>query len=150
MASYHRTHLLLGILHGATLLIGAAFVCVNFVFFPPYFAGWGEVTQSRTISGWVINRLEPHSRVEVQLYIDNGFVAHGVAGLPRPDVVKAGWAQDARCGYSFPIPPLATGDHEAHVYAVNKVGDGAYLTLQVAGNPLRFYVDPDGLIRPLN
>jgi hypothetical protein len=148
MADYIRTHLTLGLLLGVTLLIGAAIIYLYYVFFPPHFTGWGEVTQTRTISGWVINRGERHKPVEVQLYIDNGFVAHGVAELPRPDVAKAGWTQDPRCGYSFPLPGLATGDHEAHVYAVHKVGDGSYITLQVTGRPLRFYVDTNGAVRP--
>ena len=150
MVGYIRTHLTLGILLGVTLLSGAGSVYLNYVVFPPHFSGWGEVTRSRTISGWVISRGEPHKPVEVQLYIDNGFAAHGVAELPRPDVVKAGWTQGPRCGYSFPIPPLATGDHEARVYAVHKVGADSYLTLQVTGNPLRFYVDANGVVRPSN
>lgn len=150
MADYIRTHLTLGILLGVTLLIGAAIVYLNYVFFPPHFTGWGEVTQARTISGWVINRGERHKPVEVQLYIDNGFVAHVVAELPRPDVVKAGWTQDPRSGYSFPLPALTTGNHEAHVYTVHKVGDRSYITLQVTGNPLRFYVDANGAVRPLD
>ena len=148
MADHIRTHLTLGVLLGATLLVGAASVYLNYVVFPPHFSGWGEVTGGRAITGWVINRGEPHKPVEVQLYIDNGFVAHGVAELPRPDVVEAGWTRDPRCGYSFPIPRLATGDHEARVYAVHKVGVGSYLTLQTAGAPLRFYVDADGMVGP--
>ncbi len=76
-------------------------------------------------------------------------MAGAPADLPRPDVVAAGFARDPRCGYNFPVPRLAAGDHEARVYVVHKVGSGAYRTLQLTGNLLRFAVDADGKVRAL-
>jgi hypothetical protein len=148
MARQLRTHLLIGIPLAATLFIGAASVYVHYVFFPPRFSGWGEVTAGRSISGWVVDRAGAEGPVEVQLYVDDRFAARGLADLPRPDVAEAGWTKDARCGYSFGVPSLAVGEHEARVYAVHKVGDGTHVTLQTTGNPLRFRVDSDGSVRP--
>lgn len=148
MLRHLKTHLLIGIPLAAALLLGAASVYLYYVFFPPRFAGWGEVTAAaRSISGWVVERGAAPGPVEVQLYVDDRFVAHAVADLPRPDVAKAGWAKDVRCGYSFRVPPLAAGEHEARVYVVHRVG-GAHVTLQATGNPIRFRVGADGTVRP--
>jgi hypothetical protein len=150
MARHLRTHLLIGIPLAATLLVGAASVYLYYVFFPPRFSGWGEVTAGRSISGWVVDRAGAGGPVEVQLYVDERFAAHRLADLPRPDVAGAGWTKDPRCGYSFGVPSLAVGEHEARVYAVHKVGGGAHVTLQATGHPLRFRVDSDGAVRPLD
>jgi hypothetical protein len=149
MARQLKTHLLIGIPLAATLLLGAGAVYLHHVFFPTRFSGWGEVTAGRTISGWVVDRAGPLGPVEVQLYIDDRFAAHGLADLPRPDVSAAGWTKDARCGYDFKVPRLAAGEHEARVYAVHRVGGGGtHVTLQATGNPLRFRVGADGSVRP--
>jgi hypothetical protein len=121
--------------------MAAVFVGFRSVFFPPSFRGWGEVTADRMIAGWMINKGAPSARVEVQLYIDDRFVAAAIADLPRPDVVAAGYTQDPRCGYRFKIPPLAPGTHEGRIYALHKIGTGTYRTLQLTGNPLHFSVD---------
>jgi hypothetical protein len=121
----------------------------NFVYFPPGFTGWGEITSDRTISGWAINRRDATKRVEVQVYIDDQFVAYGVAELPRPDVVQAGWTNDPRCGYRFVIPALSPGEHVARIYAQSRVRDGNYVTLQMTGNPIKFIVNADGSIPPV-
>lgn len=151
MARQLGTHLLIGIPLAAALSLGAASVYLHYVFFPPRFRGWGEVAAARrSISGWVVDRAGPKGPVEVQLYIDDRFVAQGVAELPRPDVAEAGWARDDRCGYSFKVPALSVGEHEARVYAVHRVGGGAHVTLQTTGNPLRFRVESDGAVRPVD
>lgn len=148
MTRHLKTHLLIGIPLAAALVLGAASVCVHYVFFPPRFSGWGEVAEAaRSISGWVVNRGGASGPVEVQLYIDDRFVAQGLADLPRPDVAAAGWAKDDRCGYSFKVPPLSIGEHEARVYAVHRIGGGSHVTLQTTGNPLRFRVEAGGAVR---
>lgn len=143
-----RLHLVLGILIAITLAILAISLYWNFAFFPPGFTGWGEVTRDQTIAGWAIHRGNPSDRVEVQLYIDDQFVADAVAELPRPDVVQAGWTSDPHCGYVFTLPMLSAGEHEARVYAVSRVRNGNYVTLQMTGNPLRFSVNAVGSASP--
>jgi len=123
-----------------TLLVGAFSIGLRTIFFPPYFRGWGEVTARHTIDGWAVNEGAPYARVEVQLFIDGHLAASTHASLPRPDVLAAGFAADEWCGYSFTLPPLPAGTHEAHVYALHQVGRGSYRTLQLMGNPLKFDV----------
>ena len=144
-----RLHLVLGILIATTLAILAISVYWNFAFFPPGFTGWGELTRDQTIAGWAIQRNDPSKRVEVQLYIDDQFAGDAIAELPRPDVVQAGWTSDPRCGYSFTLPTLSVGNHEARVYALSRVRNGNYVTLQMTGNPLRFSVNADKTVTPI-
>lgn len=135
-----------------TLAVGAHAVWAEYAHFPPHFRGFGEVTPRGEIAGWAVNAARPGERVEVQLYVDGRFLAHGLAALPRPDVVAAGRAREASCGYMFPLPPLAAGGHEARVYAMYAVeGAGDLRTLQQMGDTLHFTTGPDGrVLRPAN
>jgi hypothetical protein len=130
-----------------TLSAGAYAVWTEYTTFPPHFRGFGEVTRRGEVAGWAVDASRPAERVEVQLYVDGRFVAHGVASLPRPDVLAAGRAADENCGYSFPLPALPAGEHEARVYALHwvrfRVGP---LTLGQLGNPLRFTTGGDGRV----
>jgi hypothetical protein len=139
-----RSQKLLAVLLVTTILVGAAAVVAYTIFFPPRFRGWGEVTSDGRVAGWAVDEYERGRRVEVQLYVDGRFVAAGVAELPRPDVLEAGRSSDEWCGYSFPLPSLNAGEHEARVYATHTVGGGAYRTLILTGKPLRFTVGEDG------
>ena len=127
-----------------------ALLAVGFFFtaFPPYFHGFGEATPD-TISGWAVNNRAPWDRVEVQLFIDDRFVASGVANLSRPDVQQAGWAEDEWHGFSFPVSNTGVGVHQASVYAVHKSGGGIRRTLQLLGYPIRFSVDENGKLTDL-
>ena len=127
-----------------------ALLAVGFFFtaFPPYFHGFGEATAD-TISGWAVNSRAPWDRVEVQLFIDDQFVASAAANLSRPDVQEAGWARDEWHGFSFPVSKLSLGEHEASVYAVHESGGGMRRTLQLLGYPIRFSVDERGKLTDL-
>ena len=139
-----RIEALLAVVTAATLALGAAAVVARTVFFPPAFRGSGEVTEEGRVAGWAVVVGDPGRRVAVQLYVDGQFAGAQVAELPRADVVDAGRARDERCGYSFPLPGLAPGEHEARVYAEHAVAGGAYRTLQALGAPLRFVVGERG------
>jgi hypothetical protein len=79
--------------------------------------------------------------------VDGRFIVHGVATLPRPDVVAAGRAADESCGYSFALPALPAGEHEARVYALRRARFRAGPhTLKQLGNPLRFTTGADGRV----
>jgi len=144
---FGKTHTLLALLFGATVVCGALAVGARSLFFPPRFRGFGEVTAAGRVAGWVVDaRAAPSRPVEVRLYIDGAFAAAASADLPRPDVLAAGRARDERCGYSFALPALAAGEHEARVYAAHTVGGGAYRTLQQTGAALRFRVGEDGRV----
>ncbi len=138
------------------VLIGKSIVEVLFVSalaagffyqaFPPYFLGWGEA-KPHAIAGWAVNNAAPWDRVEVQLFIDENFIATSRANLSRPDVMQAGWTRDAWHGYAFPIPTLPAGDHEARIYAIHESGGGIRRTLQLLGYPIRFSVDEKGAVK---
>ena len=131
-----------------TLAAGAYVVWVEYRSFPPHFRGFGEVTRRGEVAGWAVDASRPDERVEVELYVDGLFVAHGVAALPRPDVVAAGRATDPDCGYRFPLPVLAEGPHEARVYALHAPGPADRRTLKQLGDPLRFDTGADGRVTP--
>ena len=120
-------------------------MAVGFYFkaFPPYFHGWGEAT-SHSISGWAVNNRAPYARVEVHLFIDGKFIGTRAADLSRPDVRAAGWSQDEWHGFSFSVPSLSEGLHEARVYTLHGSAGGARYTLQLLGDPIRFVVATDG------
>jgi hypothetical protein len=126
-----------------TLLVGTIAVVVYLNVFPPTFKGWGEiVVDTRSIAGWAVNNAEPYERVEVQLFIDDKLHDAQVAELSRPDVPAAGWAKDEWHGYNFPVSGLASGNHEARVYALHRRGER--FTLQLLGDPIRFAVSGEG------
>lgn len=144
------TKKLLYVLTSATLVVGALAVFAHWLFFPPRFRGWGEITPDASVAGWAVDRYDPSRRVEVQAYVDGELIGAGAAQLPRPDVVAAGWTSDERCGYSFPLPKLEAGEHEARVYALHEVAGGERRTLILTGEPLRFKVDESGAARKLS
>jgi hypothetical protein len=126
-----------------TFFVGTLAVVFFYTAFPPHFHGWGEATPD-AIAGWVVNRSAPWRRVELQLFVDGNFVTSGIANLPRPDVVAAGWSKDEWHGYAFAPPPLTVGIHEARVYAIHESGGGIRRTLQLVGNPIRFEFHENG------
>jgi len=136
----YSAHFLLIAAHAAALIIGATAIFYYLVFFPPVFRGWPETTPYYSVAGWVVNEAFPMQSVEVELYIDNRFIAHRMADVSRPDVFAAGRAKTDKCGFNFELPTLARGEHEAQVYAVHKVGTGDYRTLQRIGKPLQIKV----------
>ena len=136
-------HVLIGKSILETLLVGALAVFAYITILPPYFHGWGEVTETG-ISGWAVNDAEPWARVEIQLFIDGHFIAQSVANKSRPDVLVAGWSKDEWHGYVIPISALAQGTYEARVYALHHSGDGARKSLQLLGSPIPFSIDANG------
>lgn len=139
-------HVLIGKSILETLLVGALALFGFMTVLPPYFHGWGEVTD-KGISGWVVNNGAPWDRVEVQLFVDGRFVATTLANEPRPDVFAAGWSKDQWHGYAFSfssVPSLPRGLQEARVYALHDSGGGVRKSLQLVGEPLLVFVDEEG------
>jgi len=126
-----------------TILVGTIAVFSFIEMFPPYYHGWGEAT-THSIAGWVVNDAAPWDRVEVQLFIDDAFIASTFANQSRPDVKTAKWARDEWHGYEFPLATIAAGEHEARIYAVHATRDRLKRTLQLVGDPIRFRRNQDG------
>ena len=148
LPSTSLVHVLIGKSILETLLVGALAVFTFINILPPFFHGWGEVTNSG-ISGLVVNNAAPWDRVEVQLFVDGKFVATGVANESRRDVMIAGWSKDEWHGYTFPITSLRAGLHEARIFVLHDSGQGTRKSLQLVGDPISFSVDANGkLFRP--
>lgn len=130
-------------------LFVSVLVVVYFLDVFPHFHGWGEVTPV-AISGWAVNSRNPSERVEVQLFVDDKFVARTVANQSRPQVVAGGWANDEWHGFVMPLSAMSLGDHEARVYALHESGRGTRKTLQLVGHAFRFQVAADGTLRSLD
>ena len=124
-------------------------VVVYFLDVFPHFHGWGEVSP-QAISGWAVNRRYPSERVEVQLFVDDKFVAQTIASQSRPQVVAGGWAKDEWHGFLIPISGVEPGNHEARVYAIHNSGRGARKTLQLVGHAFQFQIAGDGTLKSLD
>jgi hypothetical protein len=123
------------------LFVGALAVTFYLTAFTPFFRGSLDHADARHVAGWVVNQARPQSHVEVQLYIDGRFAGNGTANLSRPDVKAAGRAEDENHGFTFDLPALPAGPHEARVYAVHVSGEGQRRTLQLVDKPLVFSVN---------
>ena len=123
------------------LLVTATAVGFYLVTTNPNLRGWLDQADQRTVSGWVVDDKEAGIRVEVQLYVDDKFVADRSAADFRPDVHQARRAADDWHGFVFTTPELPKGEHEAKVYAVYGGRSFARRTLQIIGQPLRFRVE---------
>jgi hypothetical protein len=147
LPSTNLVHVLIGKSILETLFVGSLAVIAFLSVLPPYFHGWGEVTDDG-IAGWAVDNGSPWERVEVQLFIDGKFFGTVVANQSRPDVSAAGWALDEWHGYSFIINSLNAGPHELRVYALRNSGNATRKSLQLLGTPLPFVVGTDGKLQP--
>jgi hypothetical protein len=126
------------------LFLVALAVYFSYTTFNPYFRGSIDVTDERTIEGWVVNEALPGERVEVHLYIDGHFVSRRLADAPRADVLAAGRSFDAYHGFIFDTPPLPPNKpYEARVYATHIARDGARRVLQEFDAARQFNVKAD-------
>jgi hypothetical protein len=132
------TKLLLAKLTLDLLFVAALAVYTHAVAFRPFYSGSLDYADSRSVRGWVVDRAEPASAVEVQLYVDGRFAAAARADEQRPDVFEKGFAEDERHGFVFSLGTVQPGEHEARVYAVHASRAGARRTLQQIGGSLRF------------
>lgn len=149
LPSTNLVHVLIGKSILETLFVGSLAVIAFLSVLPPYFHGWGEVTDNG-IAGWAVDDGSPWERVEVQLFIDGKFFGTVVANRSRPDVAAAGWALDEWHGYSFIVNSLNAGPHEARVYALRNSGNATRKSLQLLGTPMPFIVGTDGKLQPLS
>ncbi len=132
------THLLIGKSIAESLFVAALVVVFIHHTFNPSYRGSLDHADAHTVAGWVVDATALDTRVEVQVYLDGHYAAHGQANQPRADVRAAGRAQDEFHGYSLQLPPLPPGEHEARVYAV-QARDGRIM-LQQVDKSLRFVV----------
>jgi hypothetical protein len=128
-----------------TLFVAALVVYFSYTHFNPRLRGTLDAADARQVAGWVVDEADPGGQVEVELYIDDHFVARRRADESRPDVLAAGRAASAEHGYVFATPPLPAreGEFEARVFAVEDDGDSHRHALSQVGDALRFKVRRD-------
>jgi hypothetical protein len=134
-------HLLISKSIAEALLVTAIAVGFYFATTNRHLHGVVDHADGQAVTGWVVDEAQPAKRVEVQLFIDDRFVADAAAGEYRPDVHEASRAEDDNHGFVFQTPPLVSGDHQARVYALNGGGAATRRTLQLIGKPFRFRID---------
>src|SRR5260370_27486196 len=106
-------HLLISKSIAEALLVAAIAVGFYFATSNPDLHGVLDVSNGETVNGWAADEARPWTRVEVQLFIDNEFVADKNAAEFRPHVHSAKRAEDDWHGFVFPTPPLPATQHEA-------------------------------------
>jgi hypothetical protein len=134
-------HLLISKSIAEALLVTAIAVVFYFSTTNRHLRGVLDRADNRTVTGWVVDEQHPAKRVEVQLFIDDTFIADGAADQFRPDVHEAKRAEDDWHGFVFHTPALRAGEHEARVYAMHSSGAGGRRTLQLIGKPFRFRIE---------
>ena len=107
---FSLVHLLIGKSIIEALFV-SALVVVYFLDVFPHFHGWGEV-HPQAISGWAVNSRNPSERVEVQLFIDDTFVARTIAAETAPKAVAGGWATDEWHGFTIAMSKIGPGRHQ--------------------------------------
>ena len=123
------------------LLVTAVAVGFYFATTNRHLRGVLDQADRQTVTGWAVDEAQPATRVEVQLFIDEKFMADTMAAQFRPDVHEARRAEDDWHGFVFQTPPLPAGEHEARVYALYSSGAGTRQTLQLIGKPFRFRIE---------
>jgi hypothetical protein len=123
------------------LLVTAVAVVFYFATTNRHLRGVLDQADRQAVTGWVVDESQPSTRVEVQLFIDEKFIADTMATEFRPDVHEARRAEDDWHGFVFRTPALPAGEHEARVYALYSAGAGTRRTLQLIGKPFRFRID---------
>jgi hypothetical protein len=146
--SISLVHLLIAKSIIETLFV-SALVVFYFLDVFPHFHGWGEAAP-QAITGWAVNSRNPGERVEVQLFLDDRFVARAVASQSRRQVIAGGWAADEWHGFAIPVPAIGPGYHEGRVFAVHDSGRGARKTLQMLGHIIHFEVAANGTLKSLD
>src|SRR5205823_12612920 len=91
-------HLLLSKSIAEALLIAAVAVAFYFATTNPGLRGVLDKADQGSVSGWAVDDNDPASRVELQLVIDDKFIAGGRAHQYGPDVHAARRAADDRHG----------------------------------------------------
>ena len=123
------------------------FICVlatlaAFKNYSPLLRGAIDATDQTRVTGWAHDPQAPEQALEVQLFIDDQFVATQHADAQRDDLVQAGATRSAHHGFAFTLTPLklSNGPHSAQVYAVRTAAGVNKMLLPLAKQPVVFQV----------
>lgn len=121
------------------------FICViatlaAFKNYSPLLRGAIDVADQTRVSGWAHDPQTPGESLEVQLFIDDQFIATQRADQRRDDLVRAGAARLPNHGFRFDLAfiKLTEGRHAAQVYAVRTAAGTNKMLLPLAKQPVVF------------
>ncbi|MDQ3010286.1 MAG: hypothetical protein M3X11_06250 [Acidobacteriota bacterium] len=111
--------------------------------FSPQLRGAIDVAGGGRVAGWVHDPQSPDQSIEVQLFIDEKFVAAMRADERRDDLVSTGATTQPHHGFSFSIESLnlTGGEHRAQAYAVRNAAGANKILLPITAAPHTFRVD---------
>ncbi len=123
------------------------FICViatlaAFKNYSPLLRGAIDIADRTRVSGWAHDPQAPEQVLEVQLFIDDQFIATQRAEQRRDDLVRAGAAKLPNHGFRFDLAAvnLSNGRHAAQVYAVRTAAGTNKMLLPLAKQPVVFEV----------
>ncbi len=121
------------------------FICViatlaAFKNYSPLLRGAIDVADRTQVSGWAHDPQAPGESLEVQLFIDDQFIATQRAEQRRDDLVRAGATKLPNHGFRFDLTSvgLAEGRHTVQVYAVRAAAGTNKMLLPLAKQPIPF------------
>ena len=123
------------------------FVCflatwAAFTNYSPLLRGALDQADQRRVAGWAHDPQAPTEALEVQLFIDDRFVATRTANERRDDLVRAGATTLPTHGFSFELGDvrLADGEHTVQVYAVRRAAGAHKMLVPLSREPVLFQV----------
>ncbi|MBA2341479.1 MAG: hypothetical protein H0V88_13900 [Pyrinomonadaceae bacterium] len=123
-----------------TLFVVSLVLSFHYRAFNTRFSGRITEVNGRKVTGWVFDEGAPSKPIEVQLYLNDQFVASRIADHQRRDSVNTGDAVEDAHEFEFDLSSKPVGEYEARVYVVQESGGGARRTLQTLHDPVRFRV----------
>lgn len=123
------------------------FICViatlaAFKNYSPLLRGAIDITDQTRVTGWTHDPQTPAEALEVQLFIDDHFIATQRADQRRDDLVRAGATKLPNHGFRFELASvkLANGRHTAQVYAVRDAAGTNKMLVPLTKQPIIFEV----------
>ena len=129
-------------------LLEILFVCALVSFaavrtFHPFLRGAIDIANGSRIQGWAIDASSEQETVEVQLFVDDVFIAQTRADEERTDLVSAGVTSIPGHGFAFAIEgiKLTPGTHRAQVYVLRRALGGSQVLIPISKQPVVFSVE---------
>lgn len=119
------------------LFLCAATSIAAFAYFNPALRGEVELVDVTRVEGWACDPFSVARPLEVQLFIDNRFVAATVADRVREDLITARLTRRVPFGFSFALNRLALdpGRHWVQVYVVYPAPRGSKTLVPINRQP---------------
>jgi hypothetical protein len=115
-----------------------------FTNYSPLLRGAIDQADQTRVAGWAHDPQAPAEALEVQLFIDDRFVATRRADERRNDLVQAGATTLPEHGFSFDLSALqlVPGEHRAQVYALRTAAGINKMLVPLSREPVVFRVNP--------